>query len=477
MRNAILCKWLAGIACIVCWATPVHAAGPAQPPGKRIAVLEFELPPGMALDRIYFSDKVRGAIGKLAPQLFVITHEGELALLQASGKSLADCEGECAVDTGRLLGADWVVSGRFAAVGRRLTLTLRLNATADGRLIATEEAEASEVDALSEPAVRAAVGLVLRLAELDTTLVLAAGPEAPVEFASEPPGAAVSLDRAQLCAATPCIATVKQGQHLVEMNKPGYASAVQTVVIKLGLRVALTLERLEGELSVESEPPGREVRLDGAVVGKTPLVLPAIAATAHVITIEDPCWLRAEQALELGRDEKRKVRFQLKPREVEVRLAATDEAGGTIVGSALFDGLRLGAAPGVLSVPVCARKLRVEAGGASAERPLALAAGVPALLEVQLPVARCSRTTAGNRLAWWAAGLGLGAGAGGMAGAFALRHAATSAPAGDSGIDAKIAVGRGLNVAGLVGLGALLVGAGALLWLPSTVDACSGVMP
>jgi hypothetical protein len=41
-----------------------------------------------------------------------------------------------------------------------------------------------------------------------------------------------------------------------------------------------------GKLSVSSEPPGLKVRMNGAVIGKTPVVLQAVEPGVHVIQVE-----------------------------------------------------------------------------------------------------------------------------------------------------------------------------------------------
>ena len=102
-----LCAALA----VVCWA----AGASAQQ--KIVAVLEVRnmLPAEEkgAVNPAYFSDMVRTTTLELAPSLQVMTRENVLVMLESAGKSLAECEGECEVDTGRRLGADLVISGEI----------------------------------------------------------------------------------------------------------------------------------------------------------------------------------------------------------------------------------------------------------------------------------------------------------------------------------------------------------------------------
>lgn len=127
----------------------------------RLAVLEMhnetkDLEPK---DVRYFTDVVRGAVLRLQPQLEVITRENLVTLLQATGKDLANCEGECEVDTGRRIGADAIVSGELVKVGTQYKLSLRLHETRDGRLLGASVASGATIDELDRSANQAVAQL------------------------------------------------------------------------------------------------------------------------------------------------------------------------------------------------------------------------------------------------------------------------------------------------------------------------------
>src|SRR5438270_463147 len=110
----------------------------------------------------YFADVVRGATLKVSPGLDVMTRENLLVLLQANGKDVASCEGECEVDTGRRIGADAVISGEVLKVGTRYKISLKLHDTHDGRLLSTGVASGKTVDELDEALQTAATALLAR---------------------------------------------------------------------------------------------------------------------------------------------------------------------------------------------------------------------------------------------------------------------------------------------------------------------------
>src|SRR5882762_6858447 len=95
-------------------------AGAQQP--RLLAVLELRnKPPPSSLGRT---------------GIRIISRENLLVLLQSSGKRIEDCEGECEVDTGKRIGADYVISGELVMVGSTVKASLRLHDTHEGTLLA-----------------------------------------------------------------------------------------------------------------------------------------------------------------------------------------------------------------------------------------------------------------------------------------------------------------------------------------------------
>jgi TolB-like protein len=158
------------------------AAAPAMAE-KRLAVLEFRNKiPGtrQKADSGYFTDQVRAAALAEIPGLQVMTRENLVSLLEASGKKLEDCEGECEVDTGRRLSADLVVSGELLRIGSNFKLNMRLHDTASGWLLSAAVASGKTVDELDGSTAQAVKKLMLpvkapppeRQPQVDTTDLL-----------------------------------------------------------------------------------------------------------------------------------------------------------------------------------------------------------------------------------------------------------------------------------------------------------------
>ena len=96
-------------------------------------MLEFEVQKGLGIDRRTFSAQLQNVARRAAPDLFVMTQANIEQLVRASGKSLEECEGQCAVETGRLIGADLVVAGRISRIGKRWALSMHDSDLSVGR--------------------------------------------------------------------------------------------------------------------------------------------------------------------------------------------------------------------------------------------------------------------------------------------------------------------------------------------------------
>ena len=116
---------------------------------RRIAVLELRgSAPVDDREVAYLGDVVRAAALTLPQQSwFVLTRENIVESLPP-GTDLSSCIGACEVETGRKVGADWVVSGEIVAYGTQLKVTLKLHRTANGSLKDLQRASATSVDAL-----------------------------------------------------------------------------------------------------------------------------------------------------------------------------------------------------------------------------------------------------------------------------------------------------------------------------------------
>jgi hypothetical protein len=145
---------------------PEAAAAPGRASTLKglVAVLEFRTKldgeEKKAVDPGYLADVVRSAALRAGPGLDVITRENLVLLLKAAGKSPGECLGECEVETGRMVGADLVVSGDLLRFGSSFKLDLKLHDTRSGKLLSTAIASGKSIDELDAQAQAAATELL-----------------------------------------------------------------------------------------------------------------------------------------------------------------------------------------------------------------------------------------------------------------------------------------------------------------------------
>jgi TolB-like protein len=135
--------------------SPSNPATPKHPTGKkkRIAVLDFRNPAGLKNQEIdYLTDLIRGVARDALPrhQYILMTKENIQDMLPP-GKNLAECEGECEVETGRAIGADYLVTGEVLSFGGQLRLSMKLYDVTTGDLLSSKRAKATKVLELETP--------------------------------------------------------------------------------------------------------------------------------------------------------------------------------------------------------------------------------------------------------------------------------------------------------------------------------------
>ena len=262
---------------IVVLALPAHA----QAPQRRLAVLQFAVAKGLEIDRETFSARVQNAARRASPELFVMTQANIETLVRAQGKSLEQCEGQCAVDTGKLIGADLVIGGRISSIGRTYAISMQMYDTASGELTGGEDVSARTEDELLNALEGAAAKLVSSLgtaappeqAKAPEQATAAAGPaKGMLKVVSAPSGAKVSID-GDAVGATPLTLKREVGTYVVSIEIAGYAPVSRQVELAAGKAavVSETLMQAAGYIDVTVAPEAAaraaSVTVDGKAAG------------------------------------------------------------------------------------------------------------------------------------------------------------------------------------------------------------------
>ncbi len=114
-------------------------------------------------------------------------------------------------------------------------------------------------------------------------------PRAALRVRSVPPGAWVHAGEGGVTCLSPCtVGDLETGSHFVRVEAPDHEQWAGEVALKPGLNelTVILMRGRRGRLTVLSEPPGDRVRLDGAEVGRTPLVNLPVAPGFHRLGVE-----------------------------------------------------------------------------------------------------------------------------------------------------------------------------------------------
>jgi formylglycine-generating enzyme required for sulfatase activity len=377
---------LAGL-CILLAGPGLSVPAQAQSAPERIAVLDFhDSSTGRVTPEeiLYLSDLVRGAARRTLPaeRYLLMTRENIMELLPR-GRSLADCVGDCAVETGRNIGADFVVTGDVTAFGGQVRVTVNLHEMQKGNLLGQAIAGAPDVLGVEKDLKDKVQELLLSLrvsTPADGATSAAGGgatggssPEpwsaagsarVVVPFTSEPAGAMVEID-GQPVGETPCKRALATGVYRLGLKKVRYVAHEQTLEVRPGtpptISVALTPDF--GWLTVESDPAGLSVTLDGESWGPAPVQAREIGTGPHDVQVGSANHYAENRSIAIERGERETVRVAPVPRNGGLTVIATDTKGNATAAKVVIDGREVGQAYQPLTLIQGRHQVTVEGEG------------------------------------------------------------------------------------------------------------------
>lgn len=101
-------------------------------------------------EKQYLTDVLRSEAVKALPaeQNYVIMTRENIIMMLPPGKTLEDCEGECLVETGKNIAADYIAQGHVGRFGDELTITVELYETSGNKLLGSFSSKAQNVATL-----------------------------------------------------------------------------------------------------------------------------------------------------------------------------------------------------------------------------------------------------------------------------------------------------------------------------------------
>jgi tetratricopeptide (TPR) repeat protein len=377
----ILCKLMMLIGLLI--ASVSHAA-----PGKRIAVLEFDNKAKVdSNDVAYLAEVFRQkALGLKASGYVVMTKENMIDLLPP-GKSIEQCIGQCEVETGRLLGASYVVTGALFSVGSELQLIVKVYDTAKGEMLSSQEFSGRDIGKIRESVNRSDAPdiykplrnkLGIRLTGdkgLGTDSAETWSPPlneetAIIEFSSEPMGAMVEMDGIPLCN-TPCSKEVSLGTHDFSMKLPRYLpSQSEVVIVKKNPPITLILGPNFGTVQVSSKENGLDVYADDKSVGKTAQdgLTIELDTGRHKVVVRGEGFYDKGLEFTIAAGEKKKISLDPVQKMGGIRVTAKDDADNDVRAQVKIDGKIFGETPFIGQIGVGTHSLLVMSGEMSSEQ-------------------------------------------------------------------------------------------------------------
>ena len=183
---------------------------------------------------------------------------------------------------------------------------------------------------------------------------------APVSFSSEPAGATVRVDGAEV-GRTPVTVDLSSGSRAVAVTLAGHRPAGRTieVVAEQPLTVpSFRLAPLPGRLRLASEPAGAAVRVDGEFRGETPLEIEVSPLGEHALRLTKAGHEAAEASVKLGLGEERSVSLVLPPRLGDVQVTGEPADAEVVV-----DGQVRGRPGQTLRLTAAAHEIEVRRSG------------------------------------------------------------------------------------------------------------------
>jgi formylglycine-generating enzyme required for sulfatase activity len=177
---------------------------------------------------------------------------------------------------------------------------------------------------------------------------------AEVHVGSTPSGATVQVDGARV-GITPLDTEILAGGHALLVSLAGRKPVTLSAQIVAGTAPRfddIVLPPADGRLSLDSNPPGASVSVDGAFQGTTPIQLTLSSGTAHELRLTKSGYETSEKRVTLVPDEQHELRLTLPPQYGTVFITARPADAALAV-----DGTPAGAATRRLRLTTHAHRL------------------------------------------------------------------------------------------------------------------------
>lgn len=244
-------------------------------PKINIALLKFE---GRGIDNTeasIISDRLRVEL-RQTNKFNMIEREMMAKILEEQSFQLGGCtESECMVEVGQLLSVEKMVGGSISKIGNLYVIEARIIDVESGKIdenVAEDFAGPIELLLMNttKKIARRLAGLSVEEMESKTEMFLG---YADLSISSTPSGGVIYFDDQPLNKTTPAIfKDMPAGVHTIKVEKGNLENKIETELKDGRLnKVELELKERVYTLIVYSDPSGANVKINGRLIGKTPV--------------------------------------------------------------------------------------------------------------------------------------------------------------------------------------------------------------
>lgn len=326
-----------------------QAPTPAKAPLPTVAVLPFDIGPGVDPNaRMMLTDELQTTLFKSGKWNLINEAERDKVLRQHSFNQSGCTSSECAVQAGRILQVQKIITGSVNYYGGIFKITIKLTD------VETESVERIVDDNCRECKPEDLLQVVQRLAfQLSgggPEVVLPQGVTPPsqpagkgkIEIITDPPNAQIYLDSTIAGTTNKVLENIPAGKHKLVIVLEGYENISKMIIVEPNqiAKVKEIFVPQTGALEVTSDPTGAMIYLNGKYVGKTPYKLPEIRVGSYSIKIELNDYQTVEQKIAISYQQLNKLNFPLKGLPGKILVTSTPP-GATVY----IDGKKYGSTP------------------------------------------------------------------------------------------------------------------------------------
>ena len=347
---------------------------------QRIAVLKLNNDAKIPEQEVnYLSNLIRQITSSTLAHKFLVMDKENIKVLLPPGKTIADCQGQCAVDTGRRLGAAFIITGDVMNVDTQLRVIIKLHNTSDSGLISSEIVSGKKITEMESDIQQACTRLLRHLIRDDyesktgqlsrrsigksSRFMRAIRKKVITTFTSIPKGAGVIVDGVQECAEDKdvCKIVLTEGSHQVSMTKAHYFVKEKTVNInESNNNIEWSLDANFATLKVYTTPRSLIYTINGEETFgmREKHIKPN---EVYSIISSDPCYNKTgEEIIADALGSVVKVHLQPQPLQAVIDVNAYNSQDLPIKAEVHVDNKLIGKTPGEFLISSCAKSLVVK---------------------------------------------------------------------------------------------------------------------